>query len=71
MESQKSRSLIINTLPKRRQAGAFPPVVRTLDRAAPDPKSPRQQDDARRDPYRISDRALDHVVDRLLEELTW
>ena len=69
MTSQKSSSLIANTLPRRRP-DAFAPVVRTLEHAAPDPRSARQQD-APRDPYRITDRALDHVVDRLLEELTW
>jgi hypothetical protein len=69
MTSQKSSSLIANTLPRPRTA-AFPPVVRTLDHAAPDPRAARQQDGPR-DPYRVTDRALDHVVERLLKELTW
>lgn len=69
MPRQKSPRLIANTLP-RRTAQLSAPVMRSLDHAAPDPKAPRQPKDDR-DPYRITDRAIDHVVDRLLEELTW
>jgi hypothetical protein len=68
MQSQKSPRLIANTLPRRKAVSA--PVLRTLDHASPDPKAPRRADEEC-DPYRITDRALDHVVDRLLEELTW
>lgn len=68
MQSQNSPRLIANTLP--RQTGRAAPVMRTLDHAAPQPKMSRP-DDAPRNEYRITDRALDCVVDRLLEELTW
>ncbi|HEY2588675.1 MAG TPA: hypothetical protein VGI81_23235 [Tepidisphaeraceae bacterium] len=69
MPSQKSPRLIANTLP-RLKAAPSAPVMRSLDHAAVDPKAPPQHAGGR-DPYRIADRAIDHVVDRLLEELTW
>ena len=68
MKTQISSRLIANTLSPR--DGDFTAVRRSLGIAPI--RSGRAVDRGdKRDPCAIKDRTLDHVVDRLLTELTW
>jgi hypothetical protein len=66
MKTQIFNRLIANTLPSRDRS--FRTVHRSLGIAAIASR-PRAVDKS--DPHALKERTVDHVVDRLLKELTW